>query len=145
MQATENAMAEALSVLFKIGRLQDMKKPAPSVIERALSAFLHETLDAAARRTELGIPANTAVRYEVQWFDDVLEASDRLPLHLSVRGPRHLTEPLHDKLKAGLVDGGWVSSSSDYTKLADTLGIPRQHRVDFKLYVRSPTGEKFGT
>ena len=136
-------MAETLTVLFKIGRLPTMAKPTPSVIENALKRFLHETIAAKELGPELGIASDTQVRYEVKWIDEIVENPGKVPIHLSIRGPRSIAEPLHDKLKAGLAEGRWNINRSHFSEFAANLGIPPEVPAEFKLYVRSPTGDKF--
>jgi hypothetical protein len=136
-------MAETLTVLFKIGHLPGTIKPTPAVIEKALSRFLNESVSAKQLANELSIPADTKVQYEVKWLDEIVEDPATLPIHLSIRGPRSIAGSLHDKLKSGLVDGGWRVNKDHFTELAAALGIPRNQATDFRLYVRSPTGEKF--
>jgi hypothetical protein len=136
-------MAEVLTVLFKIGRIPSMTKPAPSVIENALKRFLHETIAAKELAPELGISSDTQVRYEVKWVDELVEDPGKIPIHLSIRGPRSIAEPLHDKLKAGLAEGRWTINRDHFKEFAADLGIPHELPTEFKLYVRSPSGEKF--
>jgi hypothetical protein len=136
-------MAEVLTVLFKIGHLPSMTKPKPSVIENALKRFLHETVSAAELGKELSIPPDTEVRYEVKWLSEIVEDPGTLPIHLSIRGPQHIAEPLHDKLRLGLADGRWDVDKAQLSAFADDLGIARDVPTQFKIYVRSPSGEKF--
>lgn len=120
-----------------------MAKPSPEAIELAIHSFLYNAFDAPEIGKELGIPPDTAVRYEVQWAEGVPEDAEAIPLDLSIRGPKHLTAPLHEKLRAGLVEGNWASRGRDHGALAESLGLSRLQKVQFRLYVRSPTGEKF--
>jgi hypothetical protein len=143
LREKEAAVGETLSVLFRVGRNPAMTKPAPEAIEAAVYSFLHEAFDASAIGKELGIPSDTSVRYEVQWSEDVPEDGEAIPLDLSIRGPQHLTAPLHDKLRAGFVEGSWASRGQNHQELAQSLGIPADQKVRFKLYVRSPSGDKF--
>lgn len=136
-------MAETLTVQFKIGHLPGTTKPAPAVIEKALSRFLNETISAKQLATELSIPADTKVQYEVKWLDEIVEDPATLPIHLSIRGPRSIAGSLHDKLKSGLANGGWKANKDHFAEFAAALGIPRNQATEFKLYVRSPSGEKF--
>jgi hypothetical protein len=136
-------MSETLSVLIKVGRLPSMVKPTPSAIENALLRLLHEIIPAKELGPELGIPPDTPVHYEVKWLDEIVEDTRKIPLHLSIRGPKQIAGPLHDKLQAGLVEGRWKINMDHFDELAAQMGIPRGVPTDFKFYVRSPEGEKF--
>lgn len=139
-------MSEALSVLFKIGRSPNLPKPEPDALQQALQIFLHDILRAGDLAADLGIPSNTQVKYEIRIIDD-LSADDpsRMPLHMSIRGPKHVAEGLHDKF-AEIVNKKTIGlADASAKKLLDDLGFPSEKQVDFKFYVRSPTGEKFTT
>jgi hypothetical protein len=136
-------MKEALSVMIKVGRLPGMAKPTPGAIENALVRLLHETIPARELGPELGIPDDTPVHYEVKWLDEIVEEAGKIPLHVSIRGPKSIAGPLHDKLRAGLVEGRWKIISTHFDHLAAEMGIPSGVPTDFKFYVRSPDGEKF--
>ena len=137
-------MTEKLSVWFKIGRSPGNAKPDPATIEKAISAFMINMLDAKSVGTKLGVPSNLSVQYEVKCVDELTD-DKRIPFHLSIRGSKDVVVPWFSKLKSEIEDV--LFTKIDRAGLKDILtglGISSAHPVEFKLYARSHDGQPLG-